>query len=132
MKITRLISTCRSVASDHVSNDANACVCQSVVAACSVTRKSFSLLEWMCLLVHLLLLLLILLAIALPFSYGVAATDTILFQPVLSWTSSSVVPMALVSVGRGYPSLLWNSSSSPRWYHFHRLSPPPHSSSLRV
>ena len=33
----------------------------------------------------------------LPLGCGVAAADTILLQPVLSWTLSFVVPMALVS-----------------------------------
>ena len=53
------------------------------------------------------------------------ATDTILLQPVLSWTSYFVVPMALMSrLTRSiHPSLLWSSSSSsPRWYHLQCLS----------
>ena len=33
----------------------------------------------------------------LPLGCGVAAADTILLQPVLSWTSSVVVPIVLVS-----------------------------------
>ena len=56
---------------------------------------------------------------------GVAAADTILLQPVLSWTSSFVVPMALmnVSVDTVHPSLLLSSSlSSPGWYHLQSLS----------
>ena len=47
---------------------------------------------------------------------GVAAEDTILLQPVLSWTSSFVVPMALISVDTVPSSLLQFFSSSPRWY----------------
>ena len=33
----------------------------------------------------------------LPLNCGIAAADTILLQPILSWTSSFVVPMALMS-----------------------------------
>ena len=43
------------------------------------------------------LLIWILLLLAAPTWLWVAAADTILLQPVLSWTSSFVVPMALMS-----------------------------------
>ena len=39
----------------------------------------------------------LLLLLAAPLSCGVAAADTILLQSVLSWTSSFVIPMALMS-----------------------------------
>ena len=51
--------------------------------------------------------------------------DTILLQPVISWTSSFVVPIALISrlTQSIHASLLRSSSfSSPMWYYLQSLS----------
>ena len=58
----------------------------------------------------------------LPLGCGVAAADTILLQPVLSWTSSFVVPMALMSRLTQSSLLRSSSLSSPGWYHLRSLS----------